>query len=306
MNIDSRPSPKDGTPVWRAEMIVDTRSILGEGPLWDVDESVLWWIDTKNHLVHRYSPADGSNVSYDVGDQVGAVVLRERGGLLLALRSGFAGFDPQKGEVEIIVDPESHLPENRLNDGKVDPRGRFWGGSMEDAEVNMDRGALYCLHTDRHFEKILGGVGVSNGIVWSTDAKTMYYVDSPTRRVDVFDYDDESGTVANRRVAFRIPDGMGFPDGMAIDVEDKLWVALWGAHCVGRFAPETGELLGVVEVPTSHVSACAFGGPNLDELFVTTARVHMADEQLQEEPHAGSLFHAHVGVRGRTFPAYAG
>lgn len=291
---------------WKAKVLIDDHAILGEGPLWDVTRQALWWVDTKRHKLNCFSPSDGSNKSFDVGQQIGTVVLREKGGLVVGLEHGIGIFDPETGDFEILCDPESHLHENRFNDGKCDPAGRLWIGSMENAEENMDRGALYCFDIDGRVKKQVAPVGVSNGIAWTSDATTMYYIDSPTRRVDRFDYDVGTGEISNRRTAFEIPDGMGFPDGMAIDVEDKLWVALWNGWAVGRFDPETGELLGKVDVDASHVSACSFGGPELDELFITTARHLLEKHEDEAQPHAGGLFHTPVGVRGVPFGAYGG
>jgi sugar lactone lactonase YvrE len=290
----------------RAEIVVDQRGMLGEGPLWDPDRQVLWWIDAKNHKVFRYDPSDGSNTEFDVGQQVGTVVLREKGGLLLSLHHGIGTFDLDTGKLEILCDPEEHLPGNRFNDGKCDPAGRFWTGTMENAEENFDRGAFYSLDVDGTVKKHFDGVGVSNGIVWTADRKTMYYIDSPTRCVDAFDYDETTGAITNRRVAFKVPDGLGFPDGMTIDADDRLWIALWGGFAVRQFDPKTGALIATVEVKAPHVSACAFGGPNLDELYITTARWLMQENKVDEYPLSGGLFHANVGVPGTNFFSYRG
>lgn len=290
----------------QAELVLDIRAQLGEGPNWDIARQKLWWIDGKKQKVCLYNPTDGSNIEHDLGHDLGTVVRREKGGLLVARANGVVTLNAETGALEHLCDPEEHLPENRFNDGKCDPAGRFWFGSMENAEVNMDRGSLYCLDLDGTVEKKLEPVGISNGIVWTADKSTVYYIDSPTRRVDAFDYDDASGAISNRRTAFELPDGIGFPDGMSIDNEDKLWIALWDGFAVGHFDPLTGDLLGKVDVPVPHVSACAFGGPAMDELYITTARHLMEDHELTEYPQSGGLFHAHVGVRGVPFEPYRG
>ncbi|MEM7230592.1 MAG: SMP-30/gluconolactonase/LRE family protein [Planctomycetota bacterium] len=292
---------------WNAELLLDARAELGEGPCWDEARGGLWWIDIKSCKVHFYTPSSGENRSYDVGERVGTVVLRENGGLLVALENGMSTLDPDTGAVDPFLELETDLPGNRFNDGKCDPAGRFWVGSMEIAEENMDRGFLYAIGGDKSVDKKFGGIGVSNGITWTSDRKTMYYIDSPTRQVDAFDYDDATGAISNRRCAVALPEGMGYPDGMAIDAEDKLWVALWAGSGVARFDPTNGELLGKIEVPgVSNVTACAFVGPNFDELFITTARHNLEEDQLKAQTHAGSLFHAKVGVPGAKFYPFAG
>ncbi len=288
------------------ELLVDARAVVGEGPIWDSRSNVLWWIDVERGALHRYDTTNGSNTTTDLGQRVGAVVPRQSGGLMVAAEHGFIAVDPESGNQQPMVDPEADRSENRFNDGKCDPRGRFWAGTMEIAEHDMTKGSLYCLHADHSVTKHVAGIGVSNGIVWTSDRRTMYYIDSPTRRIDAFDYDDETGRIDNRRVALELPDGMGYPDGMAIDSDDRLWVALWGGWGVICFDPRKGELRGKIPVPSEQVSACAFGGTNLDRLFITTARRGIEGERLADQPHAGGLFVADVGIQGVEPFAFAG
>lgn len=290
-----------------ASLILDAKATLGEGPIWDTRENALWWIDINEHKLHRFDPSANENRTWDVGQRVGTVVPRASGGLMLALQSGFASFDPITESLRVVSDPEAHLPENRFNDGKCDPAGRFWAGTLELVEENMQAGTLYCLYPDGHVEAKVPEVGISNGIVWTSDKTTMYYIDTPTRRVDAFDYDNETGAIANRRPAIALPDDfVGYPDGMTIDSEDNLWVALWGGWGIVRFDPRTGEELDRVDVPASQVTACAFGGPDLRDLFITTARRDLEGPALEKEPHAGGLFHAKVAATGVEANAYAG
>jgi sugar lactone lactonase YvrE len=289
-----------------ATLILDAKATLGEGPIWDTRENVLWWIDINECRLHRFDPATKDNVTYDIGQRVGTVVPRASGGLMLAVQNGFASYDPEARKLRIVADPEAHLPQNRFNDGKCDPAGRFWAGTLELVEQDMTAGTLYCLYADGRVEKRVADVGISNGIVWASDKKTMYFIDSPTRRVDAFDYDNATGEIGNRRTAIALPDGMGYPDGMAIDSEDKLWVALWAGWGVARFDPTTGAVLERIDVRASQVTACAFGGPELKDLYITTARRDLQDETLNDQPHAGGLFHTHVEVAGVPSTAYAG
>jgi sugar lactone lactonase YvrE len=236
---------------------------------------------------------------------VGTIVLSKSGGLILAAQNGFLRFDPETGATELIADPELDRPENRFNDGKCDPAGRLWAGTMPLTEDSAT-GALYCLHPDGRVEKKGGGYSIPNGIVWSADAKTMWHIDSPTRRIDAWDFDNATGTITNRRTAIKITDEGAFPDGMAIDAEGKLWVAQWGGWSVVRFGPETGEAMARIDLPVSQVTACAFGGPNLDELYITSARKNLSGENLKKQPLAGGLFKAKVAVRGMEPTMFAG
>ena len=289
-----------------ATLALDAQAILGEGPIWDQREDVLWWIDINNHLLHRFDPATRRDQTFDIGQRIGTVVPRAKGGLMVAVQSGFAAYDPASQKLEPLIDPEAHLPENRFNDGKCDPAGRFWAGTLELIEQNMQAGTLYCLYPDGHVEPRVSQVGISNGIVWTADKRTMYYIDTPTRRVDAFDYDNETGEISNRRPAIELDEGPYFPDGMTIDAEDKLWVALWGGWRVQQFDPATGEALDKVDVPASQVTACAFGGPELKDLYITTARRDLDEEALRDEPHAGGLFHARPGATGVPANSFAG
>lgn len=288
-----------------AELLVDARAELGEGALWDARERVLYWVDITGEAVHVFDPASGKNTSHPVGQKVGTVVCRRSGGLMLAVHHGFARFGLDSRSLEIVADPESATPTNRFNDGKCDPAGRFWAGTM-DLDGKKGAGALYRMDADGKVHRMLGGVSCSNGIVWSRDARTMYYIDTPTREVSAFDYDRATGSISNRRAAVRVPESLGLPDGMCIDAEDNLWVAMWGGSSVTRWDPATGTLVASYPLPASQVTSCAFGGEKLDELYVTTARVSLSAEALRKEPHAGGLFRLRPGARGVPAVEYAG
>lgn len=294
-----------------ATLLLDAQATLGEGPIWDTRENILWWIDINEHRLHRYDPlggkqGGGTNDTYDIGQRVGTVVPRASGGLMLAVEHGFASYDPATRSLTMLADPEAHLPGNRFNDGKCDPAGRFWAGTLQSVEQDMTAGTLYCLNPDGSVEPRVPGVGISNGIVWTADKKTMYFIDSPTRRVDAFDYDNATGQIANRRPAIELPAGIGFPDGMTIDAEDRLWVALWAGWGVARFDPTSGQLLEKIDVPAAQVTACALGGPDLRDMYITTARRDLTERDLEKQPHAGGLFHARVAVPGVAANAFAG
>jgi len=284
---------------------LDAKATLGEGPCWDARRQSLYWVDIEESKLHVYDPAKREDRAISVGQPIGAVVTRRSGGVLLALQQGFYAFDPDTETLEHLHNPEPHLPENRFNDGKCDPAGRFWAGTMAMSEEPI-RGNLYCLDTDLTVHKKVEAVSISNGLAWSPDERLMYYVDSPTRVVTAFDYDKASGEIANRRVVIQIPDGMGYPDGMSIDEEGMLWIALWDGAMVGRWNPANGELLGKIPLPVSRPTSCVFGGENLDELYITSARSRLDEETLAAQPLAGGIFKCRPGVRGGPAWDFAG
>ncbi len=281
----------------QVELVVDAHSTIGEGALWNSAEQLLYWVDIMGSKLHVHDPSGDANRVMDVGQFVGTVVVRASGGLMLALKDGFAAFDPASGELDLLHDPEAHLPENRFNDGKCDPAGRFWAGTMAIDPVE-GAGALYCMETDLSVRKVLGGVSISNGIVWSLDGYRMYFIDSLRYDVQVYDYDVETGTIDNERIAFRVPREVGLPDGMAIDAEGMLWIAHFDGAKVCRWHPDRGEILQTIELPVSKTTSCAFGGPDLDTLYITSGSLGMTDEEKEKEPHAGGLFAARPGCRG--------
>jgi sugar lactone lactonase YvrE len=286
----------------KAELVLDAKAILGEGAAWVANRQRLYWVDIQGKKVHVYDPAEGSDRAIEVDQQVGTLAPREKGGLVLALERGLYFLDEDSGKTEFIADPESDQPTNRFNDGKCDPAGRFWGGTMS-MVGGSKTGSLYRMDADLSVHKMVGNVSTSNGLIWSLDKRTMYYIDTPTMEVSAFDYDHTSGTISNRRAAVRVPEGEGRPDGMTIDAEGMLWVAMWEGWQVNRYNPQTGEKLDSIPVAAARVTSVAFGGPEMGDLYITTARLQMAGEELEGQPHAGGLFVARPGVRG--MPAYA-
>jgi sugar lactone lactonase YvrE len=254
--------------------------------------------------VHSLDVESRETETIEVGQAVGALAVRESGGLVLAVRDGFALLDRGEAEPRVIAAFELDEPRTRMNDGKCDPAGRFWAGTM-DEEEREPLGSLYRLDVDGTVSRMLGGLVISNGLGWSPERSTMYHVDSPTRRVDAFDFDLRTGAIANRRTVFSFEPGAGDPDGMSVDAEGFLWVALWGGSAVRRFSPG-GTLDAVVEIPASQVTSCTFGGPELDELYVTTARRGLGPDGLVSEAAAGGVFRARPGVTGQPSHRFAG
>ncbi len=289
------------------QLLHDSRCLLGEGPVWDHKTQKLYWVDIEGYAVHVLDTKSSDHGVIDVGTYVGSLCVRRSGGLILALKDRFVAFDPETGEMTPLADAETRLPGNRFNDGKCDPAGRFWAGTlMLDEDHGEGQGNLYCLYPDHRVELKMPGVWISNGLAWTSDNRTMYYIDSPLRTVSAFDYDLETGSITNRRVAILVAEGMGYPDGMAIDEEDKLWIAHWDGACVRRWDPQTGEVLATIEMPVTRPTSCVFGGENFETLYITSASTRLSPEQLAPQPLAGAVFQCKPGVRGLPMTEFAG
>lgn len=271
------------------ERVGDTDAELGEGPVWDPREAVLWWLDIPGARLHRTDPATGATVSTELGQQVGALAVRDSGGLVLATPDGFVAFDPATGRRELLAPVEADDGGTRMNDGKCDSRGRFWAGTMA-YDFRSGAGSFYRLDPDGTVTTMLTGVTISNGLGWSADEKTMYYIDTMTGLVEAFDFDVDQGSISNRRPVVKITEGDGLPDGMCVDAEGCLWVALYGGSAVHRYRPD-GSLDRIVELPVVNVTCCAFGGPDLSDLYITTG---------------GGLYRCRPGVQGTPAHTYAG
>lgn len=270
---------------------------LGEGAVWDDQIERLLSVDIEGKKLFVLDPFDKSLIEIDVKEPIGTVVPASPDKVVYALSTGIFEMDLLSRSTRKIADPEADLPANRMNDGKCDPAGRLWVGSMA-FEQTPHAAALYRIDARGNHKMMLDSISISNGICWSLDEKTMYYIDTPTQEVKAFDYDRARGEISRGRVAVRIPESMGFPDGMTIDAEGKLWIALWNGNAVSRWDPDTGELMKTYPVEAHNVSSCAFGGSTLDTLFITTARVDMSDEELARYPNAGSIFALVPGVKG--------
>lgn len=289
----------------QADLLLNIQSKLGEGPLWDERENILYWVDILGCALHRYNPATGNNDTFDVGQHVGTVILDDDGEILLAVQDGFARFDPSTETLTMLADIEAEDDNIRFNDGKADPAGRFWAGTLA-YDGTPHAGTLYCLDTDGIVSIKERDVTISNGIVWSTDHKTMYYVDSPTGVIYAYDYDKDTGDISNQNIVIKVPPSMGTPDGMAIDSQNQLWVAHWGYGAVVCWCPTTGEPMQEITVPATQVTACAFGGDDLKTLYITTARTGLSDDNLREQPFAGGLFVAQTTIEGTLTYRYRG
>lgn len=283
----------------KPELVLDAKALLGEGPCWDDTYNLLYWVDIAAYNVHIFNPIDRRDKVIHTKQYVGAAIPRSSGGLILAMRHGFYHLDLETEALNFITDPESDKPFNRFNDAKCDASGRLWAGTMGlDESVGKKEGALYSLDKDLNVKKVLGDVGISNGIAWDENSETMYYIDTPTKQITAFDFDMQTGDISNKRVIIEFPEGVGFPDGMNIDSEGMLWIAHWGGSQVSRWNPATGVQIDSISIPALQVTSCVFGGVNLDELYITTARIGMSQDELEQYPHAGGLFMAKPGVKG--------
>ena len=279
----------------KAECVFDGGAILAEGPVWDEQAQLLYWVDIERGKICRFDPVSQNNQEWLLGTKVGFAVLTESEDMLAGTQEGLVRFSPETGRCVDYANPEPNLPNNRFNDGKCDPQGRLWAGTMSVMETEA-AGSLYRVDADGNVNRCLTLATISNGLTWSADR--MYYIDSPTRRVDAFDFDAQSGAISNRRCAVALADGLGFPDGMTMDAAGKIWVALWEGWGAGRFDPATGEMLAKVEVPAACVTSCCFGGPDLEVLYLTTASRDLKEDERAKQPTAGGIFAAKPGVGG--------
>lgn len=305
MNRNTRKEPKERADIMEqlsCTLVSELRCQLGEGPVWDERQNTLYWLDSFSKLWLRLMP-DGQIARFSAPTPVGMLALRQDGGIVLGLEDGIYLAEEETGHLGLLCNPEQGVIGNRFNDGKPGPCGRLYIGTMSTANNDGSgnapaSGALYAVAPDGSWQRLLTGVGISNGMAWNREEDTFYYADSPTRCVFAFDYDKKSGLLTNRRVAVKLPEGDGIPDGLTIDENNQLWIAQWGGWCVSHYEPATGELLGKISVPAEHVTSCCFGGETLDTLFITTAATGLNLQQLKKQPQAGMLFAAKTGVHG--------
>ena len=284
------------TRVLEAEIAFPAQCELAEGPVWDAARGLLRWVDILPGHVHVLDPVTGAHTWFEAGDPVGTFGLTRDGGLVLALVDGFALAGPEGQDLRRLGEFTVDRAVVRFNDGKPDPWGNFWAGTMAWQEEGGPPCSLYRLSPDGAVTELIGGVGLSNGLDWSDDRRSFYYADSPSGGVDLFGTDPETGALSNRRRFISVSDGI--PDGLTLDVEGCLWLAVWGTGELHRYTPD-GQLDTVVRLPVSQVTSAAFGGADLSTLYITTARESFTAADLAAEPHAGDIFACTPGVTGR-------
>ncbi|MDQ6857770.1 MAG: SMP-30/gluconolactonase/LRE family protein [Chloroflexota bacterium] len=284
-----------------AELVLDAQAMVGEAALWDHRVDRLLWCDIPAGEIHEFDPGTGTDAARAVGQPVGAIGLRSAGGYVLAVRDGFA--ELTDGRFAMLADVERDRFDARMNDGKVDPAGRFWAGTMA-LDSRPGAGSLYRIDARHEVQRMLGDLTISNGMAWP-DERRMYFIDSAAGGVDVFDLDAVSDSIANRRRVIDIPGTLGVPDGMTLDADGMLWVAVWDGGVVRRYRPD-GALDAEIRMPVSQPTSCAFGDRDLGTLYITTARDELTPAEASAEPHAGALFACRPGVQGRRSAEYAG
>lgn len=286
--------------LWQAEPLLAAQNTLGEGPLWYDD--TLFWVDILQHRFYRWRLPGGLVEAVELDTPVALVVPRRQGGLVLGTGRGIGFWDERRG-LYAVADPEKGRPGARFNDGAVDPQGRLWAGTLH--EEHTPTSALYRFDPDGSVHTMIRDVCIANGLDWSPDGKTFYFTDSPRRTIYAYDFDGVTGSIANRRSLVTVPEGEGVPDGLVVDAEGFLWSARYGGGRVVRYSPE-GATVGEVRLPVDNVTSCAFGGPALDVLYITTAWQELDRTARAAQPQAGDLFTAAVGVNGRPAVPFAG
>ena len=297
----------------KVECVLDCRDKLGEGVFWCPTERALYWVDVPMpSCLHRWDPKTSKHQTWVMPEMITSLAKRNDGTLLIASHRGLNVFDRRNGTLVRIAAPEANRPENRANDGGSDNKGRFWFGTMLNnvapdgtyLDGPESTGVLYKVEPDLRIVPMEGGVGISNAICWSPDNRRMYFADTLVGAIHIYDFDLELGAISNKRIFAKL-DGCGYPDGATVDAEGYVWNARWEGGSVIRFAPD-GAVDVVVTIPASRVTCCAFGGDDLDTLYVTTSRLHLTEKELAMQPQAGGVFALKPGVRGLPRPAFAG
>lgn len=301
INISPRPLGRDRADV---HSVVPTTAFLGEGPCWIEAKGQLALVDILSPAIIIADPARGTFQSYPMPELVSAVVPRQRGGFVAAMQTGIKAVDLDAGTMTVLAAPEAGKPGNRFNDAKCDRRGRFWAGTMA-LDATPGHGSLYRLDPEGRCTCMDTGFHVSNGLGWSPDDRRMYFTDSGAKRIYVYDFDLESGEIANRRSFVELPDGVGSPDGLTVDCEGFVWSAHWDGWCITRYDPD-GRVDRVINMPIPRPTSCAFGGPDFATLYITSARIRLSAAQLAEAPLSGSVFAVPAPVRGLAEPIFAG
>ncbi|MDA1122025.1 MAG: SMP-30/gluconolactonase/LRE family protein [Bacteroidetes bacterium] len=281
----------------KSSLLYDCKSELTEGPIWHAAWNSFLWVDIEGGYLYRYNLEDKRVTSWDFPHRLTLVVETSSDKLLLALDAKLALFDPIMESLEWLVDLYPGNTSLRCNDGACDPQGRLWVGTMS-LQMTQGVAALFRLDKDLVPKEMVSNVTISNGLSWSLDGKIMYYIDSPTQKVQAFHFDSQTGNIRFKKDVILVPEKFGTPDGMCMDENGMLWIGHYGGSGIFCWNPETGKLVDKIEVPAPHVTSCAFGGPQGNQLLITTARENMSDEKLEEYPLSGSVFIAEMPVTG--------
>jgi sugar lactone lactonase YvrE len=293
------------------DLILEAHAMVAETPFWDPEERVVYWTDLAGKSVHVYNPASGEGKAIGVKELTGTVIRRKSGGVIVALENSIIMVDIVSESVTPLLVVERGFPENRLNDGKCDAKGRLWISSApkEFAQHGMalkPTGKLYCVDTDFHVTVHDEIFHMYNGIAWNTQSTKMYVADTANFRILSFDFDLETGTISNKETFVDVPRDFGYPDGMCMDVENNIWLAHWGGSQITSWNTRTSKLLKQIKVPAPFVTCCAFVGDNLDELYITSAMADMDEAELVQYPSAGGIFRLKTSVSGMPTSFFGG
>jgi len=279
-----------------------SQNIIGEGPLWNWREQAIYWIDIDGKKVQRYYPDSKVYESFDMPIKVCLMAFRKKGGMIFGAEDGFYFWDSKTQKMDFITHPEKGKKEARFNDGKVDRSGRLWAGTMTFEGATS---SLYRMDADLSVNKMVSEVTIANGVGWSPDNKTMYFVDSIRYVINAFDYDLDTGEISNQRPFVQMDAEFGIPDGLTVDSEGYVWCAIYGAWKVMRYDP-SGKVAAEIKMPVSKPSSCMFGGKNLNNLYVTSISEGLSETDLADQPMAGDLFMIKTDVKGLPEPDFAG
>jgi sugar lactone lactonase YvrE len=274
-----------------------SQCILGESPYWHAERKSFFWVDIEKGELYEFQVALKKTTKRKFNQRLSLVVEGQGDYLILALDRKIARYDLETEKLTWLIEVEEDQPLNRFNDGACDADGRLWIGTMS-TKITPEAGALYKITSELSPEKMLGKITISNGMAWTSDNETFYYIDSPTQEIRAYQFDLETGEINFDRTVIRVPKELGTPDGMSIDREGKLWVAHYGGFGVYCWDPENGKLLKKIVLPAPHVTSCVFGGENLDHLLITTARENLTEAQLQEYPQSGDVFLVKTNTQG--------
>jgi len=289
----------------KVELVLDAKAIAGENPNWNQEEKSLYWLDMYKPSINIYNTKENRNEEIILEKRIGCMALRQKtsSNIIAGMIDGIYFIELGTKKLTLIGNPEKAFPNNRFNDGKCDPEGRFWAGtmSMEGDEGKQDlpaESSLFCVNQDLTIRKKIHKIKIANGLAWDINKNLMYFIDTPSMEVTVFDYDKKNGDIENRRTAIQFPKGVGVPDGMTIDEKGMLWIAHFGGSRISRWNPSSGKMLEEYLFPVSNITSCAFGGKNLNELYITTVRVGLSVNQLKQQPFAGGLFRLITRIQG--------
>jgi sugar lactone lactonase YvrE len=286
-----------------AEAVFDAQSEVGESPVWDVERGGLWWVDLLRGELHYWDGLSASTRQTTIGQSLGFVVPFQSGHRFVAGTRDGIGVIDEDGHFSLIVPVERDRPDFRMNDGKCDPHGRLWAGTMND--LTHRDGRLYCMTGDWHVSTIFEGLRVPNGIGWTKDGRLMYFADTGIPRLELWDFDPVNGRPIQCAHVVTFGPDEGGPDGLTVDAEGCAWVCMWGGHSVRRYSP-TGEWLQTIDIPAKNVASCVFGGQDFQDLYITTARYGLSPEELHVWPLSGCVFRCCPGVRGVPADAFKG